>query len=285
MEISERAPAKVNLALDALYRHNNGAEEWRMILISVDLADTVRIKTTSTGRISVRTDNGFLPVDQRNLAYQAAALLKRTFKIKQGAQIEITKKIPVSAGLGGGSADAAAVLRGLDRLWALNQTKAELATLALKLDSDVPYCLYSTPAVVLGQGDSVKPLALLPDFWVIIVKPQVSVSTTKLLARAQFDQLTTHPDLTQVIAGLQNKDWHTMAQGMANSLEEVTFRQYPQLAVIKQRMLRSGALVAQMSGTGPTMFALAARESQAKRIYNAMRGFCDEVYLTRPVSL
>lgn len=285
MEISEQAPAKINLGLDLLYRHHNGAEEWRMVLLAVGLADTVRIQPDPTGRIQVTTNRDFLPVDQRNLAYRAAQLLQRRFNCQQGAKIEIIKRIPVSAGLGGGSADAAAVLRGLNRLWHLQLSLAELAQLGVALDADVPFCVYATTAVVSGQGERVEPLGLVPNFWLVLVKPQVSVSTTQLLARTSLSQLTQHPDIEMISAGLRQGDWHLLSRGMANSLEDVTSRQYPQLLVIKERMLRAGALAAQMSGTGPTMFALTARQSQAKRIYNAMRGFCEEVYLVQPMSL
>lgn len=285
MEISEQAPAKINLGLDLLYRHHNGAEEWRMVLLAVGLVDTVRIQPDPTGRIQVTTNRDFLPVDQRNLAYRAAQLLQRRFDCRQGAKIEIIKRIPVSAGLGGGSADAAAVLRGLNRLWHLQLSLAELAQLGVELDADVPFCVYATPAVVSGQGERVEPLGLVPNFWLVLVKPQVSVSTTKLLAQVSLTQLTHHPDIAGICAGLRQGDWPMVARGMANSLEEVTSTQHPQLLVIKERMLRAGALAAQMSGTGPTMFALTAKQSQARRIYNAMRGFCEEVYLVQPLSL
>ncbi len=162
MELIEKAPAKINLSLDALYRHHDGEHEWRMVMTSVDLADYVHIQPSEA--IRVTTDSGFLPEDPRNLAYKAATLLQQVSGVKNGASIHIEKHIPVSAGLGGGSSDAAAVLRGLNKLWQLGYSRAQLAQLGLKVDSDVPYCVYSQTAKVTGRGEIVEPLGALPNF-------------------------------------------------------------------------------------------------------------------------
>ncbi len=158
MEINQKAPAKINLSLDSLFRHSDGEHEWEMVMTSVDLSDYVRIRPAA--HIHVTTDSGFLPEDPRNLAYQAARALQTAAGIHAGAHIHIEKHIPVAAGLGGGSSDAAAVLRGLNELWGLGYSKQQLAEIGLTVDSDVPYCVYSETALVRGRGEVVEPLAI-----------------------------------------------------------------------------------------------------------------------------
>ncbi|KRK33444.1 4-diphosphocytidyl-2-C-methyl-D-erythritol kinase [Loigolactobacillus bifermentans DSM 20003] len=281
--ITEKAPAKINLSLDARFQHTNGDHEWQMVMTSVDLADYVEITPRLDQQIRIRTTSGFLPVDQRNLAYQAARLLQRQYQVRQGAQITIKKQIPVAAGLGGGSSDAAAVLRGLNRLWRLERPLSELAHLGLQIDSDVPYCVYSRTAYVSGRGDEIELLPELPPFWVILAKPRVSVSTPSILRAIDYAKLTVHPAAAPLVTAIHQGDFQQMTQVMGNALEPITSKRHPEISNLKHRMLRFGAEVAQMSGSGPTVFGLCARASRAQHVYNSMRGFCKEVYLVRPL--
>ncbi|WP_155287006.1 4-(cytidine 5'-diphospho)-2-C-methyl-D-erythritol kinase [Lacticaseibacillus zhaodongensis] len=277
MEIMQKAPAKINLSLDALYRHRNGDHEWRMVMTSVDLADYVHIRPAKT--ISVTTDSGFLPEDPRNLAYQAARALQQESGVHAGARIHIEKHIPVAAGLGGGSSDAAAVLRGLNELWHLGYSREQLARIGLRVDSDVPYCVYSETALVSGRGEIVEPLGKLPQFWVVLAKPSLSISTPRILRAFDYKSKTLCPDNDKVLAGIKQNDFALMTAGMANSLEAVTAQRHPEINALKERLLKYGADVAQMSGSGPTVFGLCAKRSRAVRVYNSMKGFCREVYL------
>lgn len=281
MTIIQKAPAKINLALDALYRHHDGQHEWRMVMASVDLADYVHIKAADG--LSVTTDSGFLPEDPRNLAYKAARLLQQHAGITAGAKIHIEKHIPVAAGLGGGSSDAAAVLRGLNQLWGLGYSLQTLATIGLAVDSDVPYCVYSQTALVSGRGDVVEPIGKLPHFWVVMAKPKASVSTPSILNALDYTQPMPRPDTQAVLAGIAAGDFEQMAAGMANSLQALTASRYPEITVLRERFLKYGAQVAQMSGSGPTVFGLCQKYSRAAHVYNAMKGFCPEVYLLRPL--
>lgn len=283
MQLIEKAPAKINLSLDALYQHTDGEFEWQMIMTSIDLADYVQITLQDSPKIEVRTSKGYLPEDKRNLAYQAAQLLRRRFNIQTGAIIEIDKHIPVAAGLGGGSSDAAAVLRGLNQLWQLGLTKAELAHIGLAIDSDVPYCVYSETALVTGKGDQIQPLGDLPNFWMVVVKPEVSVSTPRILHALNCDQITSRPQTDQLLAGIQRKDAQQMTTAMANVLTPITNQRYPQIDYLRQRLMAFGADKAQMSGSGPTVFGICRQYSRAQRIYNSMSGFCREVYLVQPL--
>ncbi|MFD1430009.1 4-(cytidine 5'-diphospho)-2-C-methyl-D-erythritol kinase [Lacticaseibacillus mingshuiensis] len=281
MTIIEKAPAKINLSLDALYRHPGGEHEWKMVMTSVDLADYVHIDKSAA--IHVTTDSGFLPEDPRNLAYQAAQALRAAAHVNAGAKIYIEKHIPVAAGLGGGSSDAAAVLRGLNQLWQLNYSPEKLAKIGLAVDSDVPFCVYSQTALVTGRGEVVQPLGPLPNFWVVLAKPRLSVSTNTILNALDYRDDLARPETETVVAGIRQQDFPLMISGMANALEPVTAARHPEISELKRRFLRYGAAVAQMSGSGPTVFGLCQNESRAHRIYNSMKGFCQEVYLLRPL--
>ncbi|MFD1486105.1 4-(cytidine 5'-diphospho)-2-C-methyl-D-erythritol kinase [Lacticaseibacillus baoqingensis] len=281
MEIIQKAPAKINLSLDALYRHHDGEHEWRMVMTSVDLADYVHIKPHAS--VHVTTDSGFLPEDPRNLAYKAAIALQKAAGVRQGARIHIEKHIPVAAGLGGGSSDAAAVLRGLNTLWGLDYSLAQLATIGLQVDSDVPYCVYSQTALVTGRGEVVQPLGQLPNFWVVLAKPGVSVSTPSILNALDYNQPMPRPDTDKVLAGIKANDFQLMISGMTNSLEHVTAGRHHEITALTTRFIKYGAQVAQMSGSGPTVFGLCEKHSRAVRVYNSMKGFCKEVYLLRPL--
>jgi len=279
--IVEKAAAKVNLGLDTPFRHADGQPEWNMVMTSIDLADYVEVRSTGTRQIVVSSNSGFLPNDQRNLAFQAASLLQRTFKINHGAHIKIQKKIPVAAGLGGGSSDAAAVLRALNRLWDIQLPIAELAKLSLKVDSDVPYCVYSKTAHVTGLGEQVDVLEpALKPVWIVLAKPNVSVSTPSILRQINYDGLA-HPDINGVLDAIATGDHHQLLASMGNALEPISVHRYPEIQQIKERMQGYGAETAVMSGTGPTVFSVFNKESRAQRVFNSIRGFCPEAYLVR----
>lgn len=284
METLEKAPAKLNLSLDTLFRHLDGDPEWRMVMTAIDLADYVHLQTGPVSEIQVRTNTGFLPHDQRNLAYQAAKSLQKRFHITEGVAITIEKRIPVSAGMGGGSADAAAVLRGLNRLWNLDLSLSQLAQIGLTIDSDVPFCVYSCPALVEGKGEKITPLNDIDSLWFIIVKPKASVSTPTILKKIDFSQIH-HQHVDKVVTAIQNTDWKQLTTSMGNCLEPITVAKCPQITRIKEKLLKFGAQSAQMSGTGPTVFGVSLQKSRAQHIYNSLRGFCDEVYLARPFDL
>lgn len=285
MQLVEKAPAKINLGLDTLFEHQSGEKEWDMVMASVDLADYVQLETLPTNRIEVVTDSGFLPNDRRNLAFQAVSVLKRHCHVRAGVRITIKKVIPVAAGLGGGSSDAAAVLRGLNRMWNLGLDLPTLAQLGLKIDSDVPYCVYSQTAHVTGKGEVVRPLPKLPPMWIVVAKPKMSVSTPNILRQIDYDQLTTHPDIQALLAGIEAGDAHQIFANMGNVLEPITAKRYPEIMAIKQQLLTFGADAAQMSGTGPTVFGICRKQSRAQRVYNSLKGFCREAYLVRPINL
>ncbi|QZN93338.1 4-(cytidine 5'-diphospho)-2-C-methyl-D-erythritol kinase [Limosilactobacillus panis] len=279
MRVTEKAPAKLNLSLDTPMRYFDGSPRWDMVMISADLADYVTVEThRRPATIKVYTNSGFLPNDQRNLAYQAAHILRSRFHCKEGVTINIRKNIPVAAGLGGGSSDAAAVLRALNSMWRLGLSQQELATIALTIDSDVPYCIYSQLAYVSGHGEKIELLPPQPHYWVVIAKQQISVSTPQILRQINYEKID-HLNNDQLLASLRAQDWQTAIKYMGNVLEPVTMSFYPEIRQLKEKMVELGADVAQMSGTGPTVFAICHTESRAKRIQNSIRGFCRDVHV------
>lgn len=280
MEIIEKAPAKINLGLDVLFKRPDGYHELAMVMSSVDLADRLTMEEIAEDRIIVETNKAFLPVDQRNNVYQAAALVKKRYKIKNGIKINITKQIPVAAGLGGGSSDTAAVLRGMNRLWNLNLTDEELIELGMEVGTDVPYCLYGKTSLVAGKGEIVTGIEPMPQCWVILVKPRISVSTRTVFPEVDVDKIH-HPDIAKLTEAVRANDYEQMICYMGNALEDITIQRHPIIQQIKDRMMKYGADVALMSGSGPTVFALCRQHSRAQRVYNALKGFCDEVYLVR----
>ncbi|MGX7132171.1 MULTISPECIES: 4-(cytidine 5'-diphospho)-2-C-methyl-D-erythritol kinase [Enterococcus] len=280
MEIIEKAPAKINLGLDVLFKRPDGYHELAMVMSSVDLADRLTMEELPNDQIIVETNKAFLPVDQRNNVYQAAVLVKKRYGINKGIKISIKKQIPVAAGLGGGSSDTAAALRGMNRLWNLALSDQELIELGMEVGTDVPYCLYGRTSVVAGKGEIVTGIDPMPQCWVVLVKPRVSVSTRTIFPEVDVDKIH-HPDIPKLTEAIRNNDYQQMIRYMGNALEDVTIQRHPVIQKIKDRMMKYGADVALMSGSGPTVFALCRQHSRAQRVYNALKGFCDEVYLVR----
>ena len=185
----EKAPAKINLTLDVLYKRPDHFHEVEMVMTTVDLADYVGLRLLNQQKILIKTTDSFIPNDQRNLAYQAAKLLMDRFDIKTGVEIDIHKQIPVAAGLAGGSTDAAATLRGLNRLWKLNLSVEELAELGAEIGSDIPFCVHGGTALATGRGEVLKPLSAPPNCWVILAKPAISVSTGNIYGSLTLDEM------------------------------------------------------------------------------------------------
>lgn len=280
MEIIEKAPAKINLGLDVLYKRSDGYHELEMVMSSVDLADRLTIEELPTDQIIVETNKAFLPVDHRNNVYQAAAIIKERYQITKGIKISIKKEIPVAAGLGGGSSDCAAALRGMNRLWNLGLSYEELIDIGMEVGTDVPYCIYGQTAFIGGKGEEVTLIDPMPQCWVVLVKPRISVSTRTVFPEVETDKIH-HPNIAALRQAINDGDYQEMLKQMGNSLEDITIQRHPVIQQIKDRMLKYGADVALMSGSGPTVFALCQQQSRAQRIYNGLKGFCDEVYLVR----
>lgn len=280
MKLLVKAPAKINLSLDVLHKRNDGYHEVEMIMTTIDLADRLELTLLEQDQIKINSQNRFVPDDQRNLAYQAAALLKKRFHVKKGVSIAIEKHIPVAAGLAGGSSDAAAVLRGLNKLWGLGLSLDELAAIGSEIGSDVSFCVYGGTALATGRGEIIKELPAAPTCWVILAKPFIGVSTAEVYRRLQLNGMK-HPNTKEMMEAIRTGSYEGVCKNVGNVLEEVTFSLHPEVAQIKDQIKRFGADAVLMSGSGPTVFGLVRYDSRLQRIYNGLRGFCDQVFAVR----
>ncbi len=278
--VLEKAPAKINLSLDVLHKRNDGFHEVEMVMTTVDLADRIELKLLPYDKIKVESESRFVPNDERNLAYRAAKLMKDHFKIKKGVRIFIEKNIPVAAGLAGGSSDAAAVLRGVNKLWKIGASLDELAELGAKIGSDVSFCVYGGTALAKGRGEQILELPAPPPCWVVLAKPAIGVSTQTVYQKLNIKQAE-HPDTQSMIAALEEQSFEKICAQVGNTLEGVTTRLHPEVNQIKEKMQQAGADAVLMSGSGPTVFALVAQDGRVQRIYNSLKGFCPEVYIVR----
>lgn len=280
MEWIEKAPAKINLGLNVIDKRDDGYHELEMIMTSIDLADTLVFTENETSKIKLSSNLPFLPTGKKNLVFQAAELIQKKYNITEGVTIQLEKKIPIAAGLAGGSSDCAATLRGLNKFWNLDLSESELADIGKELGSDVPYCIYSKTAYVTGRGEKVEILPKLKGFWVILVKPQMSVSTPTIFKQVNLKTIT-HPNISIIKTAIEEGNCQIIPDIIGNSLEDITIQQHPIIEKIKQKLTSYGADGVLMSGSGPTVFALCKQESRARRVYNSIKGFCDEVYLVR----
>ncbi len=280
MKIMEKAPAKINLALDVLYKRKDQFHEVEMIMTTVDLADRIELEAISEDKIQIYSHNRFVPDDERNLAYQAAALLKKRFNVKRGVSIKIEKNIPVAAGLAGGSSDAAATLRGLNRLWELGLSLDQLAEIGAEIGSDVSFCVYGGTALATGRGEKIQHLPSPPNCWVVLAKPVMGVSTADVYKRLNLERAE-HPDIAGMVSAIETGDFESICNKMGNVLESVTLSIHPEVANIKDQMKKFGADAVLMSGSGPTVFGLVEYDSRMHRVYNGLRGFCEQVHAVR----
>ena len=270
-DISLKALAKINLGLDVVRRREDGYHEVRMIMQTIHLYDRLDIKRTQEPGIQIQTNLSFLPVNENNLIYKAAKLLMDEFSITDGVSVKLDKRIPVAAGMAGGSTDAAAMLIGVNRLFSLGLTKRQLMERGVQIGADVPYCIMRGTALAEGIGEALSPLPPMVKCPVLIAKPSISVSTKFVYQNLKLDDTTIHPDIDRLIDDIKAKNLHDIAAHMGNVLETVTIPNYPVIDEIKKHMLSNGAVGAMMSGSGPTVFGLFDDEDTAKKAYKAMR--------------
>ena len=281
-DISLKALAKINLGLDVVRRREDGYHEVRMIMQTIQQNDRLDIKRTQEPGIQIQTNLSFLPVNENNLIYKAAKLLMDEFSITDGVSVKLDKRIPVAAGMAGGSTDAAAMLIGVNRLFSLGLTKRQLMERGVQIGADVPYCIMRGTALAEGIGEALSPLPPMVKCPVLIAKPSISVSTKFVYQNLKLDDTTIHPDIDRLIDDIKAKNLHDIAAHMGNVLETVTIPNYPVIDEIKKHMLSNGAVGAMMSGSGPTVFGLFDDEDTAKKAYKAMRSshLARQVYLT-----
>ena len=277
-----KALAKINLGLDVLGRRENGYHDVRMVMQTIYLYDDVFMEKTKEEGIHLETNLFYLPVNENNIAYKAAKLLMDEFQIEGGVSIRLNKFIPVSAGMAGGSSNAAAVLFGMNRMYQLGLSQQELMERGVKLGADVPYCIMRGTVLAEGIGEELTPLPALPKCYVLIAKPPVSVSTKTVYEKLDALDIVKHPNIDGILEGLEEQNLEKIAANMGNVLEEVTVGDYPVIEKIKKVMKDAGALNAMMSGSGPTVFGIFTDRKAAKKAYGEIRkkGLAKQVYVT-----
>lgn len=281
-EIYLKAYGKINLALDVLRKREDGYHEVRMIMQTVDIFDSINMIKTNSGEIEIETNLFYLPTNENNIVYKAAKLLFDEFEINSGLNIKLKKFIPVSAGMAGGSADAASVMFGINKMFNLKLSKMELMERGVQIGADVPYCLMRGTALSEGIGEQLTALPDVVKCPILIAKPPISVSTKFVYENLRLDQIETHPDIDGMIQAIKDSDIRGVAERMENVLESVTIREYPQIQSLKEMMLKENAMNALMSGSGPTVFGLFENTEDAYRAKERIKesGITKQAYVT-----
>ena len=266
-----RAFAKINLGLDILGKRDDGYHDVRMIMQTIQMYDVLEIRKSEKPGISLTTNFPFVPCDERNLVYKAAKLLMDEFHIEEGISVKLDKFIPVSAGMAGGSTDAAAALVGVNRLFNLRLSEKELMERGVKIGADVPYCIMRGTALAEGIGEKLTWVPQMPQCWILIGKPGVNVSTKMAYESMRLDEVKEHPDIDGMLKALKNEDLYGVVSRMKNVFEPGIIARYPVIQKIKNLMEGHGALKALMSGSGPTVFGVFDDEEKLKEAAAALR--------------
>ncbi len=266
-----KAFAKVNLGLDVVRRLENGYHEVRMVMQTVNIHDTLTLKRVEKG-IVLTTDNEALPKDEDNLVYKAARLLLESCRIEEGVSIHLEKRIPMAAGMAGGSSDAAAVMKGMNTLFSLGLSEEELRRLGVKLGADIPYCIMGGTALAEGIGEKLTSLVAAPDCFLLVAKPDIDVSTRYVYENLDLSAIEKHPDIDGMVEAIREGNLHGVTERMDNVLQSVTERKYPVITRLKSFMEENGACKALMSGSGPTVFGVYEEEEKAKAAKEKLSG-------------
>ena len=288
-KIQLKALAKINLGLDVLRRREDGYHEVKMIMQTIGLHDDLEIRKTKTPGIQVKTNLYYLPTNEYNLVYKAAKLLMDEFQIQDGVSIQLKKRIPVAAGMAGGSSDGAAVLWGINQMYGLGLSMQALMERGVRLGADVPYCIQRGTALAEGIGEKLSVLPPMPKCTILIAKPGISVSTKFVYENLHANDLKPeqHPDVDSMIEAMRQKDLGLLCSRMGNVLETVTIPAYPVINEIKRTMMDNGAIGSMMSGSGPTVFGIFDSPAAAKQAVKAVRAtkLAKQICLTTPYNV
>lgn len=265
-EIELRAHGKINLSLDVLGRRNDGYHEVKMIMHTVGLYDSIYIRREREKGIRMECNLSSLPTNEENLMVKAARSILDEFSIEEGLSLRLIKRLPVAAGMAGGSADAAAVFHGMNQLFHLNLSTEELEKRAVKFGADIPFCLHKGCYLSEGIGEKLKKLPTLPPCTIILVKPAFSLSTKLIYENLRLENLTDkeHPEVDEMIEKLENGDLEEICKLGGNLLEKVSISLRPEIQVLKDFFIKEGALLSLMSGSGPTVFGIFPEEEKEK---------------------
>ena len=250
------APAKINIGLDVTGRREDGYHEVKMIMQTIRLFDRLTLTRKRDPGVRLATNLKFLPTDENNLIVKSAKMLMKEFELEGGLNIKLEKRIPVAAGLAGGSTDAAATMIAINQMYDLGLSKSQLMKRGVKIGADIPYCIMKGTALAEGIGEKLSTIPKFPNCNILIVKPKTHVSTRETYENLVLDENTVHPDIDQMIEDMKERRLKDLCDHMANLLESVTIPAHPEIDEIKKFMLENGALGSLMSGSGPTVFGI-----------------------------
>lgn len=279
-----KAFAKVNLGLDVVKRLPNGYHQVKMIMQTVGIYDELTLEKAESG-ITITTDSGELPTDKNNLIYKAAELMREKYGIREGVRIHLQKNIPIAAGMAGGSTDAAATMKGMNTLFKLGATSGELMEEAVKIGADVPYCIMGGTALAEGIGEKLTALPPVPEMYLLVAKPDISVSTKYVYEHLDAAGIPHHPDIDGMVEAIRGENVPGILGRMENVLETVTIPAHPVIETIKKRMTQLGAEGSLMSGSGPTVFGIFVKKESAESAYEQMKrdGLAKQLFVAEPV--
>lgn len=275
-----KCAGKINLSLDVVGIREDGYHLLKTIMQNISLFDEVTVKKTE-GDINLYCNNGHVPCNSSNTAYKAASLIIDKYNIKAGVDIIIEKRIPVAAGLAGGSTDAAGVIRAMNELFELGMLDKDMMEVGIKIGADVPFCILESTALAEGIGEVLTPLSPIEDVWCVLAKPDISISTKEVYTKLKIDEIPKHPNTLKLQEYIEKKEIKNIAQTMTNVLEIVTIKENPVIFDIKNIMMEFHALGSLMSGSGPTVFGVFEDKITAEKCYNRLRDYLKEVFLVK----
>lgn len=277
--IKLKARAKINLTLDVVGKRANGYHDVEMIMQQIDLYDVVTVHCLEKDEIILTSNEPFLPLDDRNIAFKAAVLMKKTYQLPQGFHIHIDKHIPIAAGLAGGSTNAAAVIKAINMLCALNLPLETQMSLGFKLGADVPFCFLEGCALATGLGEILEPIRGFELGWLVLVKPNFGVSTKEVYTELKLEAIKTHPRTGVMREALDQQNRKVIINELSNVLETVTLSMYPKVAQVKALLSSYGAEGVLMSGSGPTVFGIFSSYQRAKTAHKKLKKIYTQSYV------
>ena len=286
MKIERKAYAKINLGLDVTGVREDGYHIVKMIMQNVDLYDTLTFEDNDSGEIVLTASTDKIETDERNLICKVARQLKDKFDVKQGVTMHLVKRIPVAAGMAGGSTDGAAAYLALIELWGLNLSKKELCELAVSLGADIPYCIIGGTALAEGIGEELTAISDMPTCHLVIAKPAIDVSTGWVYKELDSREGIKHPDIDGIKAAIEEGDLNKMCALIGNVLEEVTASKYKEVGQLEEILRKEGAVGAFMTGSGPTVFGVFDKKDAAEAGYRAVveSKLAPETFLSAPIN-
>lgn len=275
------APAKINLFLDVLSKRSDGYHDIITVFEKIDLCDRIRItpldekshrRDARIQAIEISSSTSEIPAGENNIAYRACSLIRKRFGISKGVKIHIEKQIPIAAGLGGGSSDAAAVLKGLNRLWNLNLSREELVDLGKEIGADVPFFIFNSPfAIGRRRGDEIIPIETELEMWHVLLSPPVKVITKEAYEDINLSLTRPMADVRILVRSVETGDFEGIKKQLYNALERVVIKKVTEISSAETFIKKMGFDTVRMTGSGPTIFILTLKRKEAEKIKERLK--------------